>query len=60
MERRLMYADSNPRLFWPVVAIAFVAVIGGYAADWLNGGAFAGALGLLAAIALTGPRPRRR
>jgi hypothetical protein len=44
---------ADARLFWAVWAIAVVAVVVGYAVDWLNAGAFAGALGLLAALALT-------
>ncbi|MDQ3894770.1 MAG: hypothetical protein M3292_08950 [Actinomycetota bacterium] len=44
---------TGGRLFWTVWAIGAVAVAVDYAVDWLNTGAFAGALGLLAALALT-------
>lgn len=36
-----------------VWAVAFVAVLVGRFADWLNGGAMAGAIGLLAGLAMT-------
>jgi hypothetical protein len=40
-----------PAAFWVVWAVAVVAVLIGYIADWLNTGAFAGAYGLLVALA---------
>jgi hypothetical protein len=51
--------STDGRLFWAVWAIAVLAVAVGYAVDWLNGGALAGALGLLAALALTEVRRDR-
>jgi hypothetical protein len=39
-----------PLAFWFVWAIAVVAVLAGYALEWLNTGAFAGAYALLVAL----------
>jgi hypothetical protein len=50
---------TSDRVFWMVWAVAFVAVLLGRFADWLNGGAMAGAIGLLAALAMT-QRPGTR
>lgn len=45
--------------FWIVWVVAFIAVLAGRFADWLNAGALAGAVGLLVALAVVHRRDRR-
>ena len=56
---RARCAELDPRVFWATVAVAAAALVAAYAAAWLNTGAFAGAAGLLAAVAFAGPRVLR-
>jgi hypothetical protein len=51
-------SETSQPVFWAAVAVAAAAIAVGYVADWLNAGAFAGALALLAAVAIAG-RTRR-
>lgn len=50
---------TGENTFWFVWVAAFIAVVAGRFADWLNTGALAGAVGLLVALAVVHQRDRR-
>jgi hypothetical protein len=50
---------TGENTFWIVWAVAFVAVVVGRLADWLNTGALAGAVGLLVALAVVHRQERQ-